>query len=192
MPLGEVAKVSLAQGPSSIRTENAQLTTYIYVDLRDRDLGSYVADAQKAVAAERAIPARFLRDLERPVRVSGACQGAAQDRRPGDAAHHLPAALSQFPAHHRDFDRDAVGAVRAGRRLLADVVARLQSLGGGRCGFHRARRRRGRDGRRHADLSRSRADRAQDAPGGRRKSIHARRPLRRHHVRCRRTGSPRR
>ncbi|MGH9811329.1 MAG: efflux RND transporter permease subunit, partial [Terriglobia bacterium] len=51
VPLGEVAKVSLAQGPSSIRTENAQLATYIYVDVRDRDIGGYVADAQKAVAA---------------------------------------------------------------------------------------------------------------------------------------------
>ena len=51
VPLGEVAKVSLAQGPSSIRTENAQLATYIYIDVRDRDIGGYVADAQKAVAA---------------------------------------------------------------------------------------------------------------------------------------------
>jgi len=49
VPLGQIAKVSLAQGPSSIRTENAQLATYVYVDLRDRDLGSYVADARKAV-----------------------------------------------------------------------------------------------------------------------------------------------
>ncbi|MBK5198541.1 MAG: efflux RND transporter permease subunit, partial [Methyloceanibacter sp.] len=56
VPLGQVAKVSLAQGPSSIRTENAQLATYIYVDLRDRDLGSYVADAQKAVASEVQFP----------------------------------------------------------------------------------------------------------------------------------------
>jgi copper/silver efflux system protein len=56
VPLREVAKVSLAQGPSSIRTENAQLATYIYVDLRDRDLGGYVADAQKAVAAEVKFP----------------------------------------------------------------------------------------------------------------------------------------
>jgi Cu(I)/Ag(I) efflux system membrane protein CusA/SilA len=50
VPLGQIAKVSLAQGPSSIRTENSQLAAYIFVDLRDRDLGSYVADAQKAVA----------------------------------------------------------------------------------------------------------------------------------------------
>jgi Cu(I)/Ag(I) efflux system membrane protein CusA/SilA len=56
VPLGEVAKVSLAQGPSSIRTENAQLATYIYVDVRDRDIGSYVADAQKAVAASVQFP----------------------------------------------------------------------------------------------------------------------------------------
>src|SRR6478672_9662269 len=47
VPLRHVAKVSLAQGPSSIRTENARLATYIYVDVRDRDIGSYVAEAQK-------------------------------------------------------------------------------------------------------------------------------------------------
>jgi Cu(I)/Ag(I) efflux system membrane protein CusA/SilA len=56
VPLGEVAKVSLAQGPSSIRTENAQLATYVYVDVRDRDIGGYVADAQKAIAASVQFP----------------------------------------------------------------------------------------------------------------------------------------
>jgi Cu(I)/Ag(I) efflux system membrane protein CusA/SilA len=56
VPLGEVAKVSLAQGPSSIRTEDAQLALYIFVDLRDRDLGGYVADAKKAVADGVAFP----------------------------------------------------------------------------------------------------------------------------------------
>ena len=56
VPLGEVAKVNLAQGPSSIRTENAQLALYIFVDLRDRDLGSYVADAKRAVASEVNFP----------------------------------------------------------------------------------------------------------------------------------------
>jgi Cu(I)/Ag(I) efflux system membrane protein CusA/SilA len=50
VPLGEVAKVEPARGPTSIRTENGQLSTYIYVDIRDRDLGSYVADAQRAVS----------------------------------------------------------------------------------------------------------------------------------------------
>jgi Cu(I)/Ag(I) efflux system membrane protein CusA/SilA len=56
VPLGEVAKVELARGPATIRTENAQLAAYIYIDLRDRDIGSYVADAQKAVAAQVKFP----------------------------------------------------------------------------------------------------------------------------------------
>jgi Cu(I)/Ag(I) efflux system membrane protein CusA/SilA len=51
VPLGEVAKVAPARGPSSIRTENGQLAAYVYVDIRDRDLGGYVADAQRAVKA---------------------------------------------------------------------------------------------------------------------------------------------
>jgi len=56
IPLGQVATVKLVQGPSSIRTENAQLAAYIFVDARDRDLGSYVADAKKAVAASVKFP----------------------------------------------------------------------------------------------------------------------------------------
>ena len=61
VPLGEVAKVELARGPSTIRTENAQLAAYIYIDLRDRDIGGYVADAQKAVATQvRSRPATTL------------------------------------------------------------------------------------------------------------------------------------
>src|SRR5204863_5017432 len=46
VPLGEVADIRLTQGATSIRTENARLSTYIFVDIRDRDLGGYVAAAQ--------------------------------------------------------------------------------------------------------------------------------------------------
>ena len=56
IPLGQVAKVSLVRGPASIRTENAQLAAYIFVDARERDLGSYVADAKTAVAASVKFP----------------------------------------------------------------------------------------------------------------------------------------
>ena len=51
VPLGEVASVKLTRGPTTIRTENGQLAVYIFVDIRDRDLGGYVAEAQRAVAA---------------------------------------------------------------------------------------------------------------------------------------------
>ena len=50
VPLGEVAKVLETRGPNAIRTENGELAVYIYVDMQGRDLGGYVADAQKAVA----------------------------------------------------------------------------------------------------------------------------------------------
>ncbi len=56
VPLGEVANIELAKGPATIRTENAQLAAYIYVDLHGRDIGGYVADAQKAVAAQVKFP----------------------------------------------------------------------------------------------------------------------------------------
>ena len=56
VPLGQVAKIKLVQGPASIRTENAQLAAYIFVDARNRDLGGYVADAQRAVAEKVKFP----------------------------------------------------------------------------------------------------------------------------------------
>jgi Cu(I)/Ag(I) efflux system membrane protein CusA/SilA len=56
VPLGEVAAVKLTRGPTSIRTENGQLAVYIFVDIRDRDLGGYVADAKAAVAASVKFP----------------------------------------------------------------------------------------------------------------------------------------
>jgi len=59
VPLGEIAKVQLTRGATSIRTENGQLTTYIYVDINGRDLGGYVADAQKAVAATIKLPSGY-------------------------------------------------------------------------------------------------------------------------------------
>jgi len=49
IPLGQLSHISLEKGPPSIRTENALLSAYIFVDIRGRDIGSYVADAQKAV-----------------------------------------------------------------------------------------------------------------------------------------------
>jgi copper/silver efflux system protein len=49
VPLGQLAHVKIARGSPGIRTENALLSAYIYVDIRNRDIGSYVADARKAV-----------------------------------------------------------------------------------------------------------------------------------------------
>ncbi|MGA0594328.1 efflux RND transporter permease subunit [Enterovirga sp. CN4-39] len=56
VPLGEIAKVQLTRGPTSIRTENGQLAVYIFVDISGRDLGGYVAEAREAVAKEVKLP----------------------------------------------------------------------------------------------------------------------------------------
>jgi len=56
VPLGEVAAIKLTRGPTTIRTENGQLAVYIFVDIRDRDLGGYVAGAKAAVAANVQFP----------------------------------------------------------------------------------------------------------------------------------------
>ncbi|MFA7293301.1 MAG: CusA/CzcA family heavy metal efflux RND transporter, partial [Rhodocyclaceae bacterium] len=56
IPLGQVAKVEVAKGAPGIRTENALLSAYLYVDIRDRDIGGYVTDAKKAVADKVTFP----------------------------------------------------------------------------------------------------------------------------------------
>ncbi|MBY3234178.1 efflux RND transporter permease subunit [Rhizobium laguerreae] len=56
IPLGEVADVKLTRGATTIRTENGQLAVYIYVDIANRDLGGYVAEAQQAVAKSVKMP----------------------------------------------------------------------------------------------------------------------------------------
>ncbi|TAN71522.1 MAG: efflux RND transporter permease subunit [Gallionella sp.] len=56
IPLGQLARVEVVKGAPAIRTENALLSAYIFVDIRDRDIGSYVADARRAVAEQVKFP----------------------------------------------------------------------------------------------------------------------------------------
>ena len=50
--LDSVANISLSEGPPMLKSENARLTTLVYVDVRDRDLGSVVADLQEVVGQQ--------------------------------------------------------------------------------------------------------------------------------------------
>ena len=54
VPLGAVASIQLARGPTAIRTENGRPVLYLYVDIAGRDLGGYVGEARDVVA--RAVP----------------------------------------------------------------------------------------------------------------------------------------
>ncbi|MBT4989913.1 MAG: efflux RND transporter permease subunit [Rickettsiales bacterium] len=57
IPLGELATIAFTEGPPMIKSENARLTGWVFVDIAGRDIGSYVADAQKIVADKVKLPA---------------------------------------------------------------------------------------------------------------------------------------
>jgi len=61
IPIGQLADLRLAEGPSMIRDENGLLSGYVYVDVAGRDLGSYVEEAQRLVRdkVERHLPAGY-------------------------------------------------------------------------------------------------------------------------------------
>ncbi len=59
VPVSQVADVQLTSGPSMLRDENGMLNGYVYVDVAGRDIGGYVADAKRAVAAQVTLPAGY-------------------------------------------------------------------------------------------------------------------------------------
>ncbi|MFP3552570.1 efflux RND transporter permease subunit [Paraburkholderia sp. SIMBA_049] len=54
--LGDVAHIAIADGPPSIRSENARLSGFVYVDIRNTDLQSAVKAMQRAVAEKVVLP----------------------------------------------------------------------------------------------------------------------------------------
>ena len=128
IPLGQVANVKITQGPASIRTENAQLAAYIFIDVRDRDLGGYVAEARKAVAEKVTFPPGYYAVWSGQYEYYERAKQRLTIVVPLTLHHHPAAALPQLPARCRDADRHAVAALRLDRRALDDVVARLQHV----------------------------------------------------------------
>ncbi|MDR2034980.1 MAG: CusA/CzcA family heavy metal efflux RND transporter [Helicobacteraceae bacterium] len=59
IPLGEVADIKIELGASAIRTENAMLSAYIYVDTRESDIGSYVNRARQSLNDRVEFPAGY-------------------------------------------------------------------------------------------------------------------------------------
>jgi copper/silver efflux system protein len=56
IPIDQVADISLTTGPTVIRTEQAQLLGYVYVDVADRDIGGYVDEAKRVVDGMLKLP----------------------------------------------------------------------------------------------------------------------------------------
>ncbi|HWP66175.1 MAG TPA: CusA/CzcA family heavy metal efflux RND transporter [Candidatus Limnocylindria bacterium] len=61
VPLGQLATLRITPGPPMIRSENAQRSAWVFVDIAGRDLGGYVAEARARVEAEVPLPAGYTR-----------------------------------------------------------------------------------------------------------------------------------
>jgi Cu(I)/Ag(I) efflux system membrane protein CusA/SilA len=57
--LADIAAVAITDGPPMLKSENARLSSWIYVDLQGRDLSSAVRDMQKAVTDQIKLPAGY-------------------------------------------------------------------------------------------------------------------------------------
>ncbi len=59
IPLGQLAEISIEKGPPAIKTEQSRPNAWIYVDIQDIDIGTYVQRAQRAVAENVTIPTGY-------------------------------------------------------------------------------------------------------------------------------------
>ena len=59
IPLGQVARVAVEQGPMAVKTENAFPMTTVFIDIGDGDVGTYVEEAREAVAAQLVLPTGY-------------------------------------------------------------------------------------------------------------------------------------
>ena len=59
IPISQVADIRIKKGPPGIKSENARRTAWIYVDLKDIDVGTYVTNAQKVIAEKVTLPAGY-------------------------------------------------------------------------------------------------------------------------------------
>jgi Cu(I)/Ag(I) efflux system membrane protein CusA/SilA len=161
IPLGQLAGVDVVQGPMAVKTENAFPVTTVFVDIGGRDVGGYVDEARELVARELSLPTgyslvwsgqyEFMQRVKERLRIVV----------PVTLGiiflllylNFRGISLPELPGDRRIADRHARASVLARRGNLVSVAARLQHERSRMGGLHRARGRRGRDGRRDAHLS---------------------------------------
>ncbi len=59
LALADVSTIAVSGGPPVIKSENARPSGWVYIDIDDRDIGSYVADAQRVVADRVMLPPEY-------------------------------------------------------------------------------------------------------------------------------------
>ncbi|MBI2604995.1 MAG: efflux RND transporter permease subunit [Deltaproteobacteria bacterium] len=59
IPITQLADIRTVEGPAMIRNENGMLASYVYIDIADRDVGSFVHEAKKIVEEKIPVPAGY-------------------------------------------------------------------------------------------------------------------------------------
>ncbi|MBU2492715.1 MAG: CusA/CzcA family heavy metal efflux RND transporter [Bacteroidetes bacterium] len=59
VPLSELADIQIRKGPPGIKSENARPNAWVYVDIKDIDVGTYVKNAKEVIAREIKLPAGY-------------------------------------------------------------------------------------------------------------------------------------
>jgi Cu(I)/Ag(I) efflux system membrane protein CusA/SilA len=59
VPLGQVAHLQFSKGAGMIKSENARPTTWVFIDLKDTDIGGFVKMAQNKIGSEMTLPAGY-------------------------------------------------------------------------------------------------------------------------------------
>ena len=159
VPLGQLAEIEVVRAPMGIKSEGAVPNAWIYVDVKNIDIGTYVQMAQRAV--NEAI-ARGNIQLPSGYSIFWSGQYEYMLRAKQRLMIVVPLTLLiivliiYLNTRSRDQDghRDARGPVLAGGRLLDPLSARLQPQRRRLGRHHRPRRPGRRDRRRHAALPR--------------------------------------
>ena len=123
VPLSRVARISETQAPEAINHENAERRLVVQTNVRGRDVGSFVAEAQSRVAAALTLPAGY--------RLAWGGQFENQARAtarlalvvPLSVAHHLPAPVCDVRPLEAGRAGAAQRAVRTGRRRRRPLAA---------------------------------------------------------------------
>ena len=153
VPLGAVASVEIADGPTMVKSENARPAAWVYVDVRDRDLIGFVKEARAKVADAVPLPPGY------SLVWSGQFEYAERANKrlavivPLTVLGHLPPALLCLPARASAVDHPAGASLGAHRRTVAGLFPGTRDIGRDRGGLHCARRARGRIRSDHAGLS---------------------------------------
>jgi Cu(I)/Ag(I) efflux system membrane protein CusA/SilA len=59
IPVSQLASIKVVSGPAMLRDENGMLSGYVYVDVANRDIGSYVDEAKRIVRQQLNLPAGY-------------------------------------------------------------------------------------------------------------------------------------